>query len=295
MKTVHLIDACAYFFRAFYAVPDNLQDDAGRSLNGVHGYARFLAQLLTNDDIEYAAVAFDESLQTSFRNEIYPDYKANREPADENIRFQLDACKRLSKALGFACHASSRYEADDLLANAAAVMRPHGFCMTVVTSDKDLSQILREPDTWWDYARRQRLDYTGTTARLGIAPERIPDLIALAGDAVDNIPGIPGIGVKTARALLNHFESLDELYAGIDTVSELPLRGARRIQSLLTRHQEQAELSRQLAVAATDAGMPDHPEKYRRQAADKEQTRILMEELRIDPALRRQLFSSSEI
>jgi len=291
MKTVHLIDACAYFFRAFHAVPDKLQDNAGRSLNGVHGYARFLAQLQVNDDIEYAAVAFDESLRSSFRNDIYPDYKVNREPADENIRFQLDACKRLSKALGFACHASTRYEADDLLANAAAVMRPHGFCMTVVTSDKDLSQILREQDTWWDYARRQRLDYAGTTARLGIVPEQIPDLIALAGDAVDNIPGVPGIGVKTALALLTHFASLDELYSGIDTVAELPLRGARRIQSLLVQHQDKAHLSWQLAVAATDAGMPDKPDDYRRQPADKEQSRVLMEELRIEPALRRQLLS----
>lgn len=295
MKTVHLIDACAYFFRAFYAVPDNLQDDSGRSLNGVHGYARFLAQLMANDDIEYAAVAFDESLQTSFRNEIYPDYKANREPADENIRFQLNACKQLSSALGFACHASARYEADDLLANAAAVMRPHGFRMTVVTSDKDLSQILREQDTWWDYARRQRLDYADTTARLGIVPERIPELIALAGDAVDNIPGVPGIGIKTALALLNNFGSLDELYSGIETVSDLPLRGARRIQSLLIQHREQAEISQQLAVASTDTGMPADPAAYHRQPADREQTGILMEELRIEPSLRRQLFSSSEI
>ncbi len=151
-------------------------------------------------------MAFDDSLATSFRNRIYPPYKANREPAPPDLALQFERCRELCEHLGVAWFASPEYEADDIIGTLATRLRAEGLRCTMVTRDKDMAQLVREGDVYWDYAGNARYYYRDIAERFGVQPERYADYLALTGDAVDNIPGVPGIGPKTAAVLLRAFE-----------------------------------------------------------------------------------------
>ena len=250
---LYLIDASVYIFRAYFSLPDTLVDAAGRPVNAVYGFAGFLNKLIATSKGSHFAVAFDESLTSSFRNDFYPEYKANRELPPAELEAQLKSCQELTRALGLASFVSDRYEADDLIGTVAAKMRPKGFRMVFVSGDKDLAQLLRGGDIFWDFARDEKLTAAGIKDRFGVKPAQIVDLLALSGDSVDNIPGVPGIGRKTAGELLQRFGSLDRIYRGLMKIASLDLRGARRIQQLLEAHKEQAYLSQRLARIAENA------------------------------------------
>lgn len=251
-----LVDASVYIFRAYHALPEAMTGPDGEPVNAAYGFADFLAGLLVEARPAHIAVAFDESLETSFRNEFFPEYKANREPAPPELKAQIAACWRLVEGLGIVPLASPRYEADDLIGTLAARARDDGAAVTIVTSDKDLAQLLGPHDVLWDYARGQRYDPEAIHARFGVACAAMPDYLALVGDPVDNIPGVAGIGAKTAAALLEAFGDLDGVYAAIDRVPELSLRGAARIADRLAADRETAFLSRRLARIVTDAPLP---------------------------------------
>ncbi len=249
-RPVYLIDASVYVFRAWFSMPDSFSDSAGRPTNAVYGFARFLCELLEETAAEHVAVAFDESLTSSFRNELFPDYKANREPAPPELERQFGWCKDLTRLAGLPVYAHDRYEADDLIASLAAHCRQAGQPVCVVTGDKDLAQLVGPDDQWWDFARRRRLDATGVHQHFGVHPHQIADFLALTGDSVDNIPGVPGIGPKTAAALLAHFGDLDSLYDRLDEIAWLKLRGARSLAAKLREHEAAARLARQLTGLA---------------------------------------------
>ena len=253
---VYLIDASVFIFRAWFSVSDRVVDPGGRPVNAVLGFARFLTGLLGEVRPAHAAVAFDESLTTSFRNEIYPPYKANRELPPPELEHQFKLCRELAEALGLACFSSDRYEADDIIGTLAVRMRASGHPVAVVTRDKDLSQVLEENDLYWDYAGGRRITYAEAAGVFGARPEQMPDYLGLVGDSVDNIPGVPGIGAKTASALLAAFDGLDEIYAGLDGIADLPLRGAARIRERLVTHRDDAYLARSLATLAIDVPLP---------------------------------------
>lgn len=242
---VYLIDASVYIFRAWFSLPESMVDPKGRQVNALYGFARFLSELLERATPSAIAVAYDESLTTSFRNEIYPPYKANREQAPPELLQQLKRCREFSAALGCASFASPVWEADDIIGTLAA--RSDG-PVTFVTSDKDLTQLVGPVDRWWNYASGRVLDRAGVFEHLGVWPEQVADMLALAGDAVDNIPGVRGIGVKTACALLQHFGSLDALYHRLDEVPGLPLRGAAGIAKKLEGGRAEALLARRLTT-----------------------------------------------
>lgn len=268
---VHLIDASIYVFRAWYSMPDAFSDPSGRPTNAVYGYARFLCEFLEETGSRHTAVAFDESLASSFRNELYPDYKANREPAPPELERQFAWCKDLTRSLGLPVYVDDRYEADDLIASLAGCWRERGHPVCVVTGDKDLAQLVRGPgDAWWDFARRNRLDADGVVERFGVRPEQIADFLALTGDAVDNIPGVPGIGPKTASALLGHFETLDGLYDRLDELQFLKLRGAKSLIPRLRQHSDTVRMARQLTglEAVIDRVEADPAVERRRPDAD---------------------------
>ena len=149
---------------------------------------------------EYVAVAFDESLSTSFRTEIFPEYKANRDPAPPELKRQFTQCRRYVRALGLMEVASPQYEADDLIGTLVEHGRRRGRPSTIVSRDKDLTQLLREEDVFWDFAGKGKLGYDDIPESFGVRPEQIADFLALAGDAVDNIKGVPGVGKKTAES-----------------------------------------------------------------------------------------------
>ena len=243
-----LIDASIYIFRAWFSLPDRWQTPEGRPLNAVYGYTGFLLDFLSSAEPRgFVAAAFDESLGSCFRNDIFPAYKASRELPDEDLAFQLDACREVTELLGLPCYSGSRYEADDYLASLASLCRRSGLAVTIVTRDKDLGQILVDDhDHWWDYASDTVLNPADFETRFGVPPDRFADYLALVGDPVDDIPGVPGIGAKTGAALLSAFANLAELGASLDRVRDLPIRGAARIAERLAQHWPQVELARQL-------------------------------------------------
>jgi DNA polymerase-1 len=257
MATAYLVDASPYIFRAYFSIPGSMKDSTGAQSNAVFGFATFLEKLIADEKPTHLAVAFDRSLTTSFRNEVYPAYKAQRELPPPELEAQLNACMEVSDAFGACTLVDERYEADDLIATVARRLERDGHAAVVVTGDKDLCQLVTERVTILDVVKNARLDAAGVVAKMGVRPEQIPDLLGLAGDAVDNIPGVKGVGPKTASALLAHFAGLDALYDRLDDVASLPVRGAKSVMEKLARGRNIAYLSRQLATVAYDAPAPE--------------------------------------
>ena len=254
-RRVYLVDASIYIFRAWFSVPDNLTNAAGEPINALHGFAGFLAGFLQEVNPAHVAVVFDESLTTSFRNDIYPEYKANRETPPADLKQQFAWCRQLIEVLGLAGFSSDRYEADDLIGTLAVRLRGQGLAAVILSADKDLAQLLETGDMVWDYARNRKHRHADIKQWLGVEAHQVADWLALTGDTVDNIPGVPGIGAKTAAALLDGFESLDKLYANLDAVAGSGLRGAARVQKLLESHADTVRLARQLTGIAIDPDM----------------------------------------
>ncbi|RDS82394.1 5'-3' exonuclease [Dyella psychrodurans] len=286
--TAHLIDGSLYVFRAWHSMPDEFHDADGHPVNAVHGYTRFLCELLERERPTHLAVAFDASLTTSFRNAIYPAYKANRELPPPDLEHQFVQCRAITEALGVRMLVDHTYEADDLIGSTLWNLRSHGFRSVIVSADKDFGQLLGEHDEQWDFARNQRWGPAGVFERLGVHPEQVADYLALCGDAVDNIPGVPGIGAKTAAALLGHFGSLDELLERIDEVAFLRLRGAASCAAKLKEHGESARLYRRLTRIALDAPISDGADGLVRQRG-MTQLESLSEQLRFGPLTRNRL------
>jgi 5'-3' exonuclease len=243
---VYLIDASVYVFRAWYSLPPDIRDGDGNPTQALYGFARFLADLIEKRRPRYLGVAFDESLGGGYRERLFPAYKANREPAPVELKRQFALCREFCRHLGVAEFAHAEYEADDLIGTLAMRARASGLRVTVVTRDKDLSQLVGPGDVFWDYSESTEYRYEQIAERFGVAPERMADYLALTGDSVDNIPGVPGIGPKTAAALMNAFASLDAIYANLPATAQLPVRGAARLPERLAAHREAAFLAQSL-------------------------------------------------
>ncbi|HTI96867.1 MAG TPA: 5'-3' exonuclease H3TH domain-containing protein [Rudaea sp.] len=283
MHTVHLIDASLYIFRAWHSMPPDFVDADGAPVNAVHGFTRFLCDFLERTRPTHIAVAFDESLTSSFRNAIYPAYKANRELPPAELKVQFDYCKRVAAALGLCVLRDTQYEADDLIGSALTVARAHGMRSVIVSADKDFGQLIGDHDEQWDFSKDQRWDAHGVKQRLGVRPDQVADFLGLTGDAVDNIPGVPGVGAKTAAQLLANFDSLDALYGRIEEVPYLRLRGAGQTYVRLKEHRAQAMLSRTLASIVLDAPVPAHPSGLVRAVVDANALDALLDRLRFGP------------
>jgi DNA polymerase I len=261
----YLIDSSIYVFRAWFTMPDDLTDRDGNPVNAFYGFADFLLGLLEREQPTHIACAFDQSLERSYRNEIYPAYKANREPAPPELLRQFDYCRALVRAAGVAEFASSRYEADDIIGTLCSLMRKNGFINYIISGDKDLTQLLDERDHWWEYGKDKRMQRNDVYKHFGVYPEQMADLLALAGDAVDNIPGIPGVGLKTAANLLAKFGTLENLLANIEQIGNMKFRGAKRVQALVQEHQQMARLSKQLTLIVHDESLPTEHHALTRQ------------------------------
>lgn len=283
----YLVDASIYIFRAWHSMPESMTDADGWPVHAVHGFARFVLELIERVRPQHIVIAFDESLEGSFRNALYPAYKANRERAPEELHRQFQHCQALCRALGLDVLVDGRYEADDLIGTALQRLRAQGLRGVIVSADKDLSQLLRDDDVQWDYARNQRWNVAGVKNRYGVHAHQIADFLGLTGDAVDNIPGVPGIGAKTAAVLLAHFESLDAVLERHPEIPFLRFRGAAQVGNRLQLHREIALLSRQLATIALDAPLPPSFSDGRRRPVDMVALQPLFEQLRFGPMTRR--------
>lgn len=284
----YVIDASVYVFRAWYSIPDDMRDSDGNPVNALYGFTRFLGDFLERSRPEYVAVAFDTSLRTCFRNEIYPDYKANREPAPDELKQQFDWCREVTRALGLPEFAAKRFEADDIIGTLVVSMRQQGLPATILTRDKDLSQLLNHGDTLWDFAGGKRVGYRDVRDSYGARAEQMVDFLALAGDSVDNIPGVRGVGPKTATALLDHFDSLDDIYARLDEVANVPVRGAGKLGARLEAHKEDALLSRRLTAIACDVPVESNRDAMLRQSPDLDALGDLYDRAEFGQVLRRQ-------
>ena len=212
--------------------------------------------------------AFDGSLTTSFRTEIFADYKTNREKPPAELKEQFEICQALVSALGLKYLVHTRYEADDLIATAACNARKLGLRAAIVSSDKDLTQAVADRDVWWNFPKTNQLNAAGIHQRFGVWPQQMSDYLALVGDSVDNIPGVPGIGAKTAARILRVYPSLEVIYENLPNISQLAIRGARRIAANLKEHSEQVFIAQKLTALVNEVPMDDGDD-YRIASADR--------------------------
>jgi len=252
MQQLYLVDASIYVFRAWFSMDDSIVDAQGRPVNALYGFAHFLLQLLERAKPTHASILFDESLDSSFRNKIFPGYKANRDPAPDELKYQFGLCRQLCRTMGFHEAASPEFEADDLIGSIAQQFRHDDNQIIIVSRDKDLVQLLQGNDIFWDFADNRQLDLDAAETHYGIRPDQVADFLALAGDAADNIPGVKGVGKKTAQVLLQQYDSLEQIYENLECIPDLELRGARRARDLLQQYRDDAFMSQQLTRIKRD-------------------------------------------
>ncbi|MHA6347129.1 DNA polymerase I [Roseivivax sp. CAU 1761] len=240
---LHLIDGSAFIFRAFHALPPLTRKSDGMPVGAVQGFCNMLQRYITDDHggdaPTHIAVIFDKGSHT-FRNDLYDAYKANRDEMPEDMRPQIPLTRAATAAFNIACQEIEGYEADDIIATLACQARDLGGRVTIVSSDKDLMQLVGDGVEMFDAMKNRRIDRDGVFEKFGVFPERVVDVQALAGDSVDNVPGAPGIGVKTAALLLNEFGTLEDL---LDRAAEI--KQPKRRQTLI-EHRAQIELSKRL-------------------------------------------------
>ena len=284
---VYLVDASIYVYRAWFSVPDEFSTRDGEPTNAAYGFTGFLCSLLEQAESAHIGIAFDESLRTTgYRNEIYPAYKANRDPAPEDLKRQFKWAREIAESLGLQCFSDPRFEADDLVGTLSEYWRARGHPLCVVTSDKDLAQLIRLGDHWWDFARNRKLSHPMVAEKFGVQPEQMADFLALTGDAVDNIPGVPGVGAKTAAALLSHFEDIDAIKKGISEVPHLSIRGAKSLHRKLEDNWDAADLALRLTRIHTEVPSALKRPNVVRGAIDEARLNRLFDELSFGKMLR---------
>ena len=285
---IFLVDASVYVFRAYHSMLPDMRDRDGNPVHAVFGFARFLGDLIERLRPAYLAVAFDERRAASYRNRIYPPYKANRERAPADLVAQFECCRELCRHLGVAMFVDPEYEADDLIGTLSCLMRAQGVRAAYITRDKDLAQLMRNGDLFWDFGARGQFGYHDIERHFGVAPECFADYLALTGDEVDNIPGVPGVGHRTAASLMKAFGSLDALYGDLARVARLKLRGAASLPARLAEHREAVFLARRLTRIACDLSLGVASDGLRRHAPNLPALAELYDRLGFGPFLRRQ-------
>lgn len=256
-----------------------MRDVEGNPAQATYGFASFLIQYLTREKPQQVGVYFDGSLTTSFRNEIYPDYKSGRELPPPELVAQLDDCQAVARAFGLYTWIDERYEADDGIGARVAELSARGQGCVMLTPDKDMAQLVTDEVEMYDFAKDRRYGPAEVLERWGVRPEQVRDLLGLAGDAVDSIPGVRGVGPKTATALLAAFPSLEAIYANLDRIAELEFRGAKTLGKKLEAAREIAFLSRDLATIALDAPCTEDVSALDWQGADEALVGPLFERL----------------
>lgn len=248
-KRLYLIDATAFCYRAFYAIK-GLATSFGQPTNAIYGFINMLNKILKNEKPDYLAVCFDVSRDT-FRQKKFAEYKIHRPPMPDELSSQMPLIKEILSAYGIAILEKEGYEADDLIATLAKKAKEKGLSTTVVSSDKDILQLVDKHTVVFSPYKDEGVIYNAQKVleRFGVEPKRITDIIALMGDAVDNIPGVPGIGEKTAAELIKNFGSLDNLLNSIDKIERM------QIKKILKGNLNQIKLSRELAVLKEDVNI----------------------------------------
>src|SRR5262249_26558530 len=242
---VFLVDGSSYIFRAYHALPPLNRKSDGLQVNAVLGFCNMLWKLLrdmpADDRPTHLAIVFDKS-EVTFRNKIYPDYKAHRPPAPDDLIPQFALIREAVRAFDLPCLEQNGFEADDLIATYARLASARGATTTIVSSDKDLMQLVTDKVIMFDTMKDKRIGIPEVIEKFGVPPEKVVEVQALAGDSTDNVPGVPGIGVKTAAQLIVEYGDLEQLLFRATEIKQ-----PKRRESLL-ENAEKARISRQLVL-----------------------------------------------
>jgi DNA polymerase-1 len=265
-RPVFLIDAMNYIFRAYYGVPDNIMAPSGMKTNAVLGYLRTLLRIIREQRPLYMAAAFEGA--HSFRRELFADYKANRTAPPDDLKVQFQYCRRMTEAVGIPAFQIETFEADDVIGSMAVRMAEKGYPVVIVSGDKDLAQLVNDRIQIYDLARNSWLDSAAVKTRLGVEPTQIPDLLALLGDSADNIPGIQGVGGKTAGKLLSVCRTIEDIVEA--DLDDLSFRGRDGILKRIRDNLDGVRTSRELARIRCDVEIDFTPERllYRKGSPD---------------------------
>ncbi len=258
--TIYLVDGTAYIYRAYHAIR-SLTNSKGLPTNAVFGFARMLIKLIQDRSPDYVAMFFDSKGPT-FRHDMYADYKANRPPMPEDLRLQLQPIKEVTAGFNLQIIECQGYEADDLIGTMARLAETAGFFIVMVTGDKDFMQLVTENAVIWDPMKDKTIDTRMISEDFGVAPHQMIDVMGLSGDTADNIPGVPGIGPKTAIKLIRTFGSMAQLYAQVDTITQ------KKQHENLVNFKAQAFLSRKLVSIDRNAPVSFSPEDFAYRAPD---------------------------
>ncbi|HLX10228.1 MAG TPA: DNA polymerase I [Thermoanaerobaculia bacterium] len=269
-QRLFLIDGYSNIFRAFFAIR-NLSNSKGEPTNAIYGFVTMLRKLLREEQPELIGVALEGG--KTLRSERFADYKANRAPMPEDLASQLPWIRRLLEAFHIPVLELSGYEADDVLGTLACRAADDGYEVILVSADKDLMQLVEPRVSLYHTGRSKLYDPNGVTEDFGVPPAKVADVLALMGDSIDNIPGVPGIGDKGAKALIQEYGSLEELLARAGEVTRKSYREG------LQQHAEQARLSKELSTIHTDLPVPFDPAALRRDPPDTAALRRLYTEL----------------
>ncbi len=248
IRHVVLVDASGYIFRAFHAIKI-LNSPNGTPVNAVYGYITMLMKLLDDMKPDHIAVIFDSARKT-FRNDLAPSYKANRSEPPEELVPQFSLVREATRAFNFDCIELNGFEADDLIATYAKHAMEAGANVTIVSSDKDLMQLVSEQVSMFDPIKSRKIGPEQVLEKFGVPPEKVVDVQSLAGDSTDNVPGVPGIGIKTAAQLIQEYGDLDTLLARASEIKQ-----NKRRESLI-EHADKARLSRELVRLRSDVPLP---------------------------------------
>ena len=273
-----LVDGSSYLFRAYHSMSQSgFSNSSGQPTGAIYGVINMLRSLCKQYDTNKIAVIFDAKGKT-FRNDIYSEYKANRPPMPDDLGSQIAPVHNIIKALGFPLYAIEGVEADDVIGTISHIATQKGIETIISTGDKDMAQLVNQHVSLINTMTNQFLDIDGVKEKFGIPPELIIDLLGLMGDKVDNIPGVAGVGAKTALGLLQGIGSVEQIYKNLDKIADLPIRGAKKLADKMIANESDARLSYKLATIVLDVDLPFKINELEMQTPDLELLEIYYEE-----------------
>lgn len=261
-----LVDGSSYLFRAFHGMPP-MSNSQGQATHAIYGVINMLKSLLKTYEPTHIAVVFDAKGKT-FRDDIYPEYKANRPPMPDELRSQIAPLHAIIKAMGLPLIVEPNVEADDVIGTLTKRATALGMKSLVSTGDKDMAQLVDDHVTLINTMNNTLMDVPGVVEKFGIGPELIIDFLALKGDKVDNIPGVPGVGDKSALGLLQGIGGINDIYNNLDKIATLDFRGAKTMAKKMQEHEQSARLSYELATIAIDLPLNYSPDQLSIKDAD---------------------------
>lgn len=276
-NVLYLIDGSSYIFRAYHAIR-SLSNSKGFPTNAIYGFTNMIFKFLKDYNPDYLAIVFDSKGKT-FRDKIYPLYKANREEPPDDLKQQIPKIYDVVDALAIPKVQMEGYEADDLIGTITRDSENQGLKVVVITGDKDFSQLVSENVTLIDTMRNKETRLEDVREKFSVSPERVTDVFALAGDSIDNIPGVKGIGEKTAKVLISKYGSLEGLFDNLDKLS-------RRQRELIEENKDKALLSKKLVTIKTDVPIEFTVDDFRFRGINKDNVLTIFEELEFKSLLR---------